>query len=226
MVNNDLLYKHVNSLRKVKQSIHPLPTSCARVERVQDAVNALRLQYAPIFQYRTCSCYIQSVALTPPVFTHVTFSPSIVLRKLPALRDYSSTGSDNIKPKALKTAATKLAEPLSQIFQRCFDEHHVPADCKPGIITPIFKGGSRSDATNYRPVTLLPVLSKVMETIVAEALVDHLEKANFLAPEQHGFRQNISCTFNLLMARGGWTEAVDHGDGVDVIDLFGFLQGI
>ncbi|CAH8429139.1 unnamed protein product [Dicrocoelium dendriticum] len=81
------------------------------------------------------------------------------------------------------------------------------------------RSDSRSDPANYRPVTLLPVLAKVMEAVVAEALMDYLEKCNILVAEQHGFRQHRSCTTNLLIARGSWTEVADDGVGVDVIYL-------
>ncbi|CAH8456933.1 unnamed protein product, partial [Dicrocoelium dendriticum] len=84
---------------------------------------------------------------------------------------------------------------------------------------PIHKGGSRTDPSNYRPVSLLPILSKVMESIVADALVCYLENCNIITPEQHGFRRQRSCTTNLLIARSSWTEAADAGEGVDVIYL-------
>ncbi|CAI2738740.1 unnamed protein product [Dicrocoelium dendriticum] len=219
MANNKLLYKHVNKLRKVKHGIPPLFTTGGRVQSAEEAANALRLQYAPIFELATSTCPIISSSLPTPLFTNVIFNPSIVLRKLLSLREHSSPGADNIRPKALKAVANKLAEPLSQFFQRCFDEQRVPTMWKCGIITPIFKGGSRSDPANYRPVTLLPVLAKVMEAVVAEALMDYLEKCNILVVEQHGFRQHRSCTTNLLIARGSWTEVADDGVGVDVIYL-------
>ncbi|CAH8559385.1 unnamed protein product, partial [Dicrocoelium dendriticum] len=90
---------------------------------------------------------------------------------------------------------------------------------KLGIITPIHKGGSRTDHSNYRPVSLLPILSKVMESIVADALVCYPENWNLITPEQHGSLQQRSCTTNLLIARSSWTEAADAGEGVDVIYL-------
>ncbi|CAH8591418.1 unnamed protein product [Dicrocoelium dendriticum] len=78
---------------------------------------------------------------------------------------------------------------------------------------------SRAEPANYRPITLLPVISKVMESIVAEALMGYLENNKILVPEQHGFRQNRSCTTNLLIARASWTESVDAGVGVDAAYL-------
>ncbi|WP_353803321.1 RNA-directed DNA polymerase [Acinetobacter baumannii] len=87
----------------------------------------------------------------------------------------------------------------------------VPADWKSGMITPIYKGGNRSDVSNYRPVTLLPVISKVLERLVANRLIKHLEEHNLLSIAQHGFRKSHSCLTNLLLTLDDWTQAVDIG---------------
>ncbi|CAH8490734.1 unnamed protein product [Dicrocoelium dendriticum] len=136
-----------------------------------------------------------------------------------SLREFSSSGADSIRAKGLKVAAMSLAGPVAIFFQRCLNEMHVPTMWKHGIITPIYKSGSRAEPANYRPITLLPVISKVMESIVAEALMGYLENNQILVPEQHGFRQNHSCTTNLLIARASWTESVDAGAEVDAAYL-------
>ena len=90
----------------------------------------------------------------------------------------------------------------------------MPTEWKTGIITPIYKGGSRCDPANYRPVTLLPVISKVMERIVCEVIVAHLQTQNILSPAQHGFRRSYSCVTNLITTMNDWTQAVDEGCSV------------
>lgn len=88
---------------------------------------------------------------------------------------------------------------------------------KRGIIIPIHKGRSRADPANYRVATLPPVLSKVIEAIIADALMGCLEMHSILASELHSFRQHRSCTASLLPARGSWTETVDCEREADVI---------
>ncbi|CAH8429665.1 unnamed protein product [Dicrocoelium dendriticum] len=217
--NKKLLYKHVNGLRKVQRGIPPLNTTNGYTHTAKEAANALRAQYFPIFQGVQASTYIPPLVTPPPVLSNVTFTAEMVLQKLLSLRPHSSPGADNIHPKTLQVAAIHLAEPLAALFQRGFDENIVPSRWKQGVITPIYKAGSRSDPANYRPVTLLPVIAKVMEAVVADALMGYLESYGIIAPKQHGFRQHRSCTANLLIARDNWTETVDEGTGVDVAFL-------
>ncbi|CAH8455373.1 unnamed protein product, partial [Dicrocoelium dendriticum] len=121
------------------------------------------------------------------------------MKRLMSLRVRSSPGLDDIKAKALKTAAIDLAEPLTRFFQRSVDEMQVPTMWKHGLITPIYKTGNSAEPSNYSPVTLLAVLSKVMERMTAEALMVYLESNNILVSAQHGFRRNRSYTTNLLL---------------------------
>ena len=151
--------------------------------------------------------------------TNVTFTFENVKAKLLTMRANSSPGSDNIHPQPLQSVANQIAEPLATLFQQMFDGTLLPQSWKQGIISPIYKGGCRSDPANYRPVTLLPVLSKVMESIVADFVMDHMERHNILSPAQHRFRKSRSCATNLLLARDEWTTTVDDGDAVDVIYL-------
>ncbi|CAH8461816.1 unnamed protein product [Dicrocoelium dendriticum] len=181
-----------------------------------EAANALQMYYAPTFRTVLPPSDLPSLVFWSPGLTHINFTEEAVLQKLTSLRKHSSPGIENIRPEALGAAASQLAVRLAQLFQRILDQHQVPAMGMLGIITPIHKGGSRTDPSNYRPVTLLPILSKVMESIVADALVCYLENCNPITPEQHGFRRQRSCTTNLLIAHSSWTEAAEAGEGVDV----------
>ena len=67
-----------------------------------------------------------------------------------------------------------------------------PDQWKKAIVVPIFKSGDRDQVSNYRPISILPVLSKVLEKVVTEQLVEHLEANQLLYPEQFGFRHKHS----------------------------------
>lgn len=86
-------------------------------------------------------------------------------------------------------------------------------------ITLIQKEESRSDPANYRPVTVLSVISNVMEAIIVDTLMSYSEELSYVEKQQHGFRHNRLCSTNLLLAKNIWTEAVDSGTGVDVVYL-------
>jgi hypothetical protein len=91
----------------------------------------------------------------------------------------------------------------------------VPFAWKVGIVKPIFKGGSREEAANYRPICLTSVVCKVLERIVKQHLQVRLE--TFISPKQHGFQKSRSCISNLLTAREKWAEILDSDRRLDVV---------
>ena len=74
----------------------------------------------------------------------------------------------------------------------------VPQEWRDALIVPLFKKGNRSDPGNYRPVSLTSVVCKVMERIVKDNVVEHLNEYNVIKGSQHGFTRGRSCLTNLL----------------------------
>ena len=110
-----------------------------------------------------------------------------------------------------------ISAPLAIIYTKSLEEGVVPEDWKCANITPIFKKGSKASAGNYRPVSLTSVLCKVMESILRDAIVDHLTVNKLLLPSQHGFMKSKSCLTNLLEYLDKLTKLVDEGHSVDII---------
>lgn len=231
--NPKLLFKHVNSLRKVKHGVPPLQTPGGLTTSLQEAAEVLLKHYASSATVLPSGSYPppDTHAHTPmpathtnpvqsnPKYTHVIFTTAAVQQKLTSLRKYAAPGLDDITPRTLIRLAPVLAEPLSVFFQNMFLQGVTPEQWKQGVITPAYKGGNRSDPSNYRPITLLPILSKVMESVVADQLRQYLETSNLLSAAQHGFRKNRSCLTNLLLTRDSWTQILDQGGEVDAIYL-------
>jgi len=92
-------------------------------------------------------------------------------------------------------------------------------DWKLATIVPIFKKGNKASPSNYHPVSLTSVVCKVFESIIHEAMIDHLFNNNLLSHYQHGFLPRKSCMTQLLTAMDEWTEILDKGDSVDVLFL-------
>ncbi|CAH8547563.1 unnamed protein product, partial [Dicrocoelium dendriticum] len=216
--NTKLLYRFVNGKRKVKPGIPPLRTASGLTTTAVDAANALLLQFGSV---ATNVMEPSPYQLPTNVvgLSSVTFTPAAVASKLQSLREYSAPGIDMICPKVLKTLAPTIAAPLATFFQGLLNSHTLPSEWKNGIITPIYKGGKRSDPANYRPITLLPVLSKVMESVIADGLTRYFESQQIISNAQHGFRRRRSCLTNLLLTRDLWTRAADEGVPIDVIYL-------
>ena len=142
-----------------------------------------------------------------------------VKKKLLNLRPSSAPGPDRMWPRVLFSLAGELSYPLAVIYTRCLAQETVPPEWKTANVTPIFKKGAKGSSGNYRPVSLTCVLCKVMESIIRDAIMEHLDMFKLIRSSQHGFMAGRSCVTNLLEYLEELTKLVDRGASVDVVYL-------
>ena len=103
-------------------------------------------------------------------------SRNIVEEKLKKLNKNKAPGVDGIHPHLLRELSKQLSGPLSILFMRTLDEGTVPADWRAASVTPLCKKMIKSTPSNYRPVSLTSVVCKVLENIIKDAVMEHLEQ--------------------------------------------------
>ncbi|KAK7108399.1 hypothetical protein V1264_016145 [Littorina saxatilis] len=140
-----------------------------------------------------------------------------VKKLLEGLQAGKAPGPDGLSPLLLSKAADALAEPVAMLFRKSLDEGRIPEEWRHARVTPIFKKGSKLSANNYRPVSLTCILCKVMETLVREQLIKHLQENDLITDKQHGFVQGRSCVTQLLDVLDTWTQILDEGGTVDAV---------
>ena len=86
-------------------------------------------------------------------------------------------------------------------------------------VCPIFKKGTKGDPANYHPVSLTCVVCKVMESLIRDKIVAHLERYSLIRASQHGFMVGRSTTTNMLVYMEALTKLLDEGHAVDVLYL-------
>ena len=114
-----------------------------------------------------------------------------------------------------------IIDSLTCVFNLCIEKNVFPSELKKAKVVPLPKSTDKTNPTNYRPISLLPVLSKLLEKHVHIYLNDYLEKLQLLHPFQSGFRRKYSCNSALARLTNSWLTAMNKSEmpGVVFLDL-------
>ena len=138
------------------------------------------------------------------------------------LKGNKATGADELIPSGmLKDVREYLVDPLCYILNLSVETSTVPMKWKVARLNPIHKSGSRDQPMNFRPISILPVLSKLLEKAVHWQNRNFLEEENLLSDRQFGFRSKRSTNLAATLFIGDIQNDVDKGNlvGAIFIDL-------
>ena len=145
----------------------------------------------------------------PAVMTDLALSVEEVQAVLGSLDCTKATGPDGIPARLLKETASVISPSLCKLYNKSLEQGIFPQDWKLANIVPIYKKGQREHTENYRPISLLPILSKVLERCVFFNIKDHLFQ--LIQKLQHGFISGKSCVTNLLEVLDYIGSELDNG---------------
>ena len=123
----------------------------------------------------------------PPSFKLSQKEPEFVKKQLKSLKVKKSTGIPGLPAWLQKDGSDAISEPLTLLMNRSLRGGYIPDEWKHALVTPIHKAGSKSAPSNYRPISVLPVFSKILERGIHKMVYDHLQLNNLLSPSQSGF---------------------------------------
>jgi hypothetical protein len=123
----------------------------------------------------------------------------------------NSLDLDGISTNLIKSIAIEISVPLAHIFNLSLNLGVFPNKLKTSRIVPIFKAGDPESCDNYRPISLLSSLSKILEKMVSIQLVNHLDRNNLLYVNQFGFQKGKSTEHNLIKAVNYIGELINSG---------------
>ena len=108
-----------------------------------------------------------------PCISDINLSSLDIDRKITLLKNNKATGPDGISPKLLKLAGTAVVGPLTSLFMQSIRECRVYNNWKVARLTPVFKKDDPTEMSTYRPLSLLSVPSKILESYVADMIAKH-----------------------------------------------------
>ena len=146
-------------------------------------------------------------------------APDTVEKEVRSLNPKKATTHKNIPPKILKSNSDVCVEPLTQIFNDCIEKSTFPDELKCADVSSLPKNGSTNTRTNFRPISVLPTVSKLFERIMDKQIVVYITP--FLSSLLCGFRQGYSAQHALVRLLEKFKISLDEGGkaGAVLMDL-------
>ena len=218
--NPKMLYSYVRSKSKVRSRIGQLEKSDGTLTtNDKETAGVLSSFFKSVFTVEDTSAVPNFPTKVNTTLNDISFTESDLYSVLKSLNPNKTPGPDNVHPQLLKNCAHSLTKPLFLLFVQSLNSGKLPKEWKMANVTPIFKKGSKTSASNYRPVSLTSQVVKILESLIRSRIMQYLEDNNIVTHCQHGFVTKKSCFTNLLETYENWTLALDSGHGIDVIYL-------
>jgi hypothetical protein len=215
------LFSYIKRKTKSRSGIGPLKDERGKVlQDDKEMADLLNRFFSGIFTRENTTNVPEPEPMTfQQELKDINISVRSVKNKIHKLRADAATGPDGLGPLLLKKLVDEIALPLAKVMRLSLKEGVVPDDWRTANVTPIFKKGKKSDPGNYRPVSITSVSCRLMESIMKDEIVNHLERYKLIRSTQHGFMRGRSCVTNLLAFLDKITAEVDNGEAADVIYL-------
>ena len=127
------------------------------------------------------------------------------------LKNKTSTGIDGISNQLLKSEKNVLVKPITTIINQMIVTGIFADNLKISKVIPLYKTKDQTPLSNYRPIALLPSISKIFEYVLLEQITNYLLDNNTLSPQQYGFRSNHSTELAALNLVDELTYKLDRG---------------
>ena len=222
--NPKYFYSYAKRLSKSKSTVAPLKNANGILTNdPQEKANILQDQYKSVFSDPEKADIEVALAGFPEFngsqLSTFHFEVEDITAAIKEMDPYSASPDGDIPAKILCDCKESLSLPIWLLWRESFESGLVPENLKTQYITPLFKKGNKTDAANYRPVSLTSHLMKVFERVVRKHLVDYFENNELFPDNQHGFRKNRSCLTQLIEHVDSVLRSLNDGSEVDVIYL-------
>ena len=205
---------------------------CFDKSKVADRFNSFFTEIASALVNKLPSCtgrfgishinrYYQSLNVTKNMFGLTNVSEDQVSAILCKMSGNKATGLDNLPAKFVKDSTSIITKPLTHVINVSINSGCIPSDLKMARVVPLFKKKSKTDCGNYRPVSVLSIVSKVFERVVYDQMNAYMNEHNLLYELQSGFRSAFSTDTCLIHLTDFIKQESDKGNftGMILLDL-------
>src|SRR3989441_9563760 len=174
-------YSYVRSKQRSKVRVGPLKDSAGNIVSDSGAIaDLLNSYFSSVFTVENISSIPNSISnfdfTNSQTFSDISVDEKLVYGKLSKMNISKSQGPDELNPKLIFELRNELCKPLTYLFNMSIQTGVIPQDWRDAIVAPLHKKGSKYKSENYRPVSLTSIISKLLESIVKDNLVKHLDK--------------------------------------------------
>ena len=219
--NPKIFFRYLSSKRKIKNAVCRLKNKQDKfAESPKDTADLLADFFSSTFVkephgplekdcYKNCDNLIADLDI----------SAENVKKLLQKINPSKSMGPDNINPKLLLCLAENdfFVVAITALFKQCYETGAIPLQWKVANVVALHKKGSKSIASNYRPISLTCILCKVYEQCIRSHIMNHVRA--LISKTQHGFMTGRSCFSNLLESLDIIFDMVAAGEPVDIFYL-------
>lgn len=216
--NPKSFWNYVNSSLKVNHTIDRLECNGDMVSGSADKAACLNSFFASIFtKDEAPEADDLSIVIPEQCISDIVITRDIVRSKLDTIKVDKAAGPDGILPRVIYECREVLLEPLYLLFKASAHQGLIPNKWREATVVAIFKKGSKSNPSNYRPISLTSVICKLFESIVRDQLLDFCLENNKLSAKQFGFLPGKSCCLQLLHAVDSWINQIEAGCDLAVL---------
>ena len=218
--SNKAFWKAVNSLNRKSSGIPTLTSGSLVATTDGEKAELLNEHFTQCFNYfveplQPCCSHTLADNKIP---SQLLCTVDEVYHLLSSLDPAKATGPDLVSARMLKHTATSISPAVTRLFNMSLSLGRLPSEWKSALVVPIPKSQHKSDPSNYRPISLLPILSKLLEKHIHAYLMDRINTSSYLSGVQWGFLKGKSTTGALLTAIHDWHQALEIG--IDVCAVF------
>ena len=152
--------------------------------------------------------------------SYLDFDVNNIINIIGKLNPNKAHGHDGISIRMIQISSDSIAKPLYLIFKNCLEASTFPAIWKKGNIIPVHKKGDKQAVSNYRPISFLPIFSKIFERIIFNAIFKFIDQNEFFNANQSGFRPGDSCIHQLISITHDIYKSYDTNPSQEVRALF------